>query len=252
MIDSMRETFSMEELCGAFEVSRSGYYAWKQAKPTKRSRQDRQIIEAIHSHRHMKSYGSPRMTEELKSRGLRCGRHRVARLMRAQGISVRPRKAFRPCTTKADKTARIAPNHLAKACAPNAPGQQLVSDITYLRTKQGWLYLSIIVDLFSRAIVSWDLSDCLAAESVSNAIIKAQENGSMRQGCIFHSDRGCQYTSDHIRKTLGHWVQQSMSAKGYCYDNAFAETCFATIKAEMLPDSQIFESKLVARRAVFD
>ena len=255
MIDSMRETFSTEELCKAFEVSRSSYYAWKQSKPTRRSMQDRQIIEAIkaiHSHRHMKSYGSPRMTEELKSRNFRCGRHRVAKLMREQGIFVRPRKAFRPRTTKVDKTARIAPNHLAKACAPNAPGQQLVSDITYLRTKQGWLYLSIIVDLFSRVIVSWDLSDSLAAGSVSKAIKKAQENGSMQPGCIFHSDRGCQYTSDHVRKTLGRGIQQSMSAKGYCYDNAFAETCFATIKAEMLPDSQIFESKLDARRAVFD
>ena len=121
MIDSMRKTFSTEELCDAFEVSRSSYYAWKQAKPTKRSMQDRQIIEAIkviHWSRHMKSYGSPRMTEELKSQGFRCGRHRVARLMREQGVFVRPRKAFRPRTTKVDKTARIVPNHLAEACAP--------------------------------------------------------------------------------------------------------------------------------------
>ena len=141
---------------------------------------------------------------------------------------------------------------LREACAPNAPGQQLVSDITYLRTKQGWLYLSIVIDLFSRSIVGWDLSDSLAAQSVGRAIKKARENGSIQKGCLFHSDRGCQYTSDHVRKTLGQWVQQSMSAKGYCYDNAFAETCFATIKAEMLPDSQVFEPKLAARRAVFD
>jgi transposase InsO family protein len=255
MIDSMPETFSTKELCEAFEVSPSSYYAWKQPKRTKRSIENKQIIEAIkaiHSHRHIKSYGSPRMTEELKSRGFQCGRHRVAPLMREQGIFVRTRRAFRPRTTTVDKTARIAPNYRSKACTPNAPGQQLVSDITYLRTKQGWLYLSIIVDLFSRAIVSWDLSDCLAAESVVKAIQKAQENRSIQKGCIFHSDRGCQYTSDRVRKTLGPWVEQSMSAKGYCYDNAFAETCFATIKAEMLPDSQIFESKLDARRAVFD
>ncbi len=255
MIDSMRKNFNIKELCEAFKVSPSSYYAWKQAKPTKRLLEEKKIIEAIktiHSHRHMKSYGSPRMTEELKSQGFRCGRHRVAPLMRAQGIFVRPRKAFRPRTAKVDETARIAPNHLAEACEPNAPGQQLVSDITYLRTKQGWLYLSIIVDLFSRAIVSWDLSDSLAAQSVGKAIKKAQENGSMQKGCLFHSDRGCQYTSDYVRKTLGQSIRQSMSAKGYCYDNAFAETCFATIKAEMLPDSQIFESKLAARRAVFD
>ena len=255
MIDSMRETFSAKELCEAFEVSPSSYYAWKQSKLTKPLMEEKKIIEAIkdiHSHRHMKSYGSPRMTEELKSRGFQCGRHRVAPLMREQGIFVRPRRAFRPRTTKVDTTARIAPNHLREACAPNAPGQQLVSDITYLRTKQGWLYLSIVIDLFSRSIVGWDLSDSLAAQSVGRAIKKAHENGSIQKGCLFHSDRGCQYTSDHVRKTLGQWVRQSMSAKGYCYDNAFAETCFATIKAEMLPDSQIFESKLAARRAIFD
>ena len=114
------------------------------------------------------------------------------------------------------------------------------------------MYLSIVIDLFSRFIVGWDLSDSLAAQSVGRAIKKAHKNGSIQKGCLFHSDRGCQYTSDHVRKTLGQWVQQSMSAKGYCYDNAFAETCFATIKAEMLPDSQVFEPKLAARRAVFD
>ena len=106
----------------------ASYYAWKQAKLTKPLAEEKKILEAIkdiHSHRHMKSYGSPRMTEELKSRGFQCGRHRVARLMREQGIFVRPRKAFRPCTAKVDTTARIAPNHLKEACAPNAPGQQL-------------------------------------------------------------------------------------------------------------------------------
>ena len=211
MIDSMRETFSAKELCEAFEVSPSSYYAWKQSKLTKRLMEEKKIIAAIkdiHSHRHMKSYGSPRMTEELKSQGFQCGRHRVARLMREQDIFVRPRRAFRPRTTKVDTTVRIAPNHLREACAPNAPGKQLVSDITYLRTKQGWLYLSIVIDLFSRFIVGWDLSDSLAAQGVGRAIKKAHENGSIQKGCLFHSDRGCQYTSDHVRKTLGQWVQQ--------------------------------------------
>ena len=255
MIDSMREIFSTKELCEAFEVSPSSYYAWKQPRSTKRLVEEKKIIEAIkaiHSHRYMKSYGSPRMTAELNARGVECGRHRVCRIMREQGIFVRSRRAFRPRTTKVDKTARIAPNHLAKADMPKVPAQQLVSDITYLRTKEGWLYLSIIVDLFSRAIVGWDLSDSLAAQSLGKAIKRAHENGSIQKGCLFHSDRGCQYTSNHVRKTLGRWVRQSMSAKGYCYDNAFAETCFATIKAEMLPDTQLFESKLDARRAVFD
>lgn len=255
MIDSMRKTYSTGELCDVLGVSRGAYYNWKQSRPSARLIENQTIlkeIRIIHSHRHMKAYGSPRMTAELNDRGIVCGRHRVARIMREQGIFVRTRKAFRPRTTKVEKTARIAPNRLAKAAAPKAPGQQLVWDITYLPTKEGWLYLSIIIDLFSRAIVGWDLSDSLAAQSVGKAIQKAQKSRSWQKGCLFHSDRGCQYTSDHVRKILGQSIQQSMSAKGYCYDNAFAETCFASIKAEMLPDCQIFESKLDAQRAVFD
>lgn len=216
------------------------------ATPSARSIQNQTIlkeIRGIHSHRHMKASGSPRMTEELKHRGLACGCHRVARLMREHSLFARCRKAFRPRTTKVDKNARIAQNRLAKASTPEAPGQQLVSDITYLRTSEGWLYLSIVVDLFSRAIVGWDLSDSLASESVGRAIEKAKRSRWVQNGCIFHSDRGFQYTSDRVRKIISDSMQQSMSAKGYCYDNAFAESCFATIKAEMLPKSQIFESK---------
>jgi len=112
--------------------------------------------------------------------------------------------------------------------------------------------LSIVVDLFSRAIIGWDLSDSLAAESVCKAITKARKNTPIQDGCIFHSDRGCQYTSDLLRHELGQSMRQSMSAKGNCYDNAFAESCFATIKAELLPSSQIFDSKMQASRAVFD
>jgi len=255
MIDSMRKTHSVWELCEALGVSRSGYYASKRSTPTSRAIEDQSILKeilTIHAHRHMKAYGSPRMTRELGDRGIACGRHRVARLMRENGICVHRRKAFRPRTTQVDKKARVAPNLLAAAPAPKAPGQQLVSDITYLRTREGWLYLTIIVDLFSRAIISWDLSDSLAADSVGKAISKARKSARLQNECIFHSDRGCQYTSDLVRKQLGESIHQSMSAKGYCYDNAFAESCFATIKAELLPSSQIFDSKLAARRAVFD
>ncbi|MEM7792137.1 MAG: IS3 family transposase [Verrucomicrobiota bacterium] len=255
MIDSMRKTHSIRGLCEILGISRSGYYASKRSKISSRAIEERVIlkeIRAIHAHRHMKVYGSPRMTKELHDRGIACGRHRVARLMRENRIVVRRRKSFRPRTTQVDKNARIAPNLLAAAPTPKAPGQQLVSDITYLRTREGWLYPSIVVDLFSRAIIGWDLSDSLAAQSACKAISKARRSTRMQNGCIFHSDRGCQYTSDLLRKELGGSIRQSMSAKGYCYDNAFAESCFATIKAELLPSSQIFDSKIATRRAVFD
>jgi transposase InsO family protein len=130
---------------------------------------------------------------------------------------------------------------LAKAPKPEAPGEQLVSDITYIPTAEGWLYLVIVMDLFSRAIVGWDLSTSLAAEGVQRAIERALKGPYARPRAIFHSDRGCQYTSGLVRQGLAapQW-RQSMSAKGYCYDNAFAESCFASLKHEMHPPRRTF------------
>lgn len=162
MIDCMRKTYGLREVCEALGVSRSAYYASKRSKQSPRCKQNQLIlteIQVVHSHRHMNAYGSPRMTKELNDRGIACGRHRGDRIMRENDIRIRRRKAFRPRTTQVDKQARVAPNHLANAPAPQSPGQLIVSDITYLRTRQGWLYLTINLDLFSRAIISRDHSD---------------------------------------------------------------------------------------------
>ena len=252
----MRIEYSISELCEALKISRSGYYVWRHGTGSVRRERNRELkaeIRAIHEHRHTKGYGSPRMTQELSARGFRCSRNRVARLMRDEGIRARPRRPFRPRTTQQDKAAAASPNLLSKSEPPSAPGQQIVSDITYIRTAEGWLYLVIVLDLYSRAIVGWDLSGSLEADGVSRAIKRAIKSGYVQPEAIFHSDRGCQYTSQAVREVLaGPALRQSMSARGYCYDNAFAESCFATIKTEVLPEGGVFSSHHKARTEIFD
>jgi len=252
----MRDKYSVKELCNAMKLSRSGYQAWKKRKPGKRERENHRMVEAIkqvHEHRFKCAYGSPRMTIELKNRDFDCSENRVARLMREAGIRGKSRRPFRPRTTRTDSKAKASPNELAKQDPPTQPGQQVVSDITYIPTREGWLYLTIVLDLFSRAILGWDLSDSLAADTVGRSLYKTQTWPCLSQNTLFHSDRGCQYTSQEVRKILNQagWTQ-SMSAKGYCYDNAYAESFFASFKCESLPESGIFESKLHARRVIFD
>lgn len=193
------------------------------------------------------------MTRELRALGRNCSENRVATLMRKHGLRARPRRPFRPKTTSQDHSACPSPNLLAKANPPSAPGEQIVSDITYIPTREGWLYLTVVLDLFTRMIVGWSLSDSLRSSGVCSAITRCLQTGLVGSKAIFHSDRGCQFTSAPVRELLHKAnLRQSMSAKGYCYDNAFAESCFASLKAELLPDSGLFENHLHARRAVFD
>jgi transposase InsO family protein len=252
----MRPQFSIKELCEAFGISRSGYHGSRQRAQSRRARSNAVLVEKmalIHGHRHMRAYGSPRMTRQLQALGLSCSRNRVARLMRAHGLRARPRKPFRPKTTQPDHAAHPSPNLLAQAGAPTAPGTHLASDITYIATAQGWLYLAVVIDLFSRAIVGWKLSDSLHSELVTDALSKALQSGLVKRNAIFHSDRGCQYSSTQTRRLLAKAeLRQSMSAAGYCYDNAFVESLFASLKSETLPQQSAFETKTDAARCLFD
>jgi putative transposase len=252
----MRTRFQVTELCDALDVGRSGYFAARARPERPRARANAGLlrdIKAIHAHRHTRTYGSPRMTVELHARGQHCSQNRVARLMRGAGIAARPRRCFRPKTTTPDHAAQPAPNLLAHAGPPLAPGTQIVSDITYLRTADGWLYLAIVLDLFSRAVLGWKCADSLHTELVTGALEAALAAGLVAQDAIFHSDRGCQYSAAKTRALLAQaGLRQSMSAKGYCYDNAFAESFFATLKADLLPETQSFPSHSAARLAVFD
>jgi transposase InsO family protein len=252
----MRHSFSITELCQALGVSRSGYHAAATRIPGRRKAANAQLLvhmNSIHADRHTRCYGSPRMTRQLHALGLGCSENRIARLMHALGLRARPRKPFRPKTTRPDHAAHPSPNLLARAGAPTAPGTHLLSDITYIPTREGWLYLAIVLDLFSRSILGWKLADSLHTDVVTGALRRALVTGIVAPDALFHSDRGCQYTASATRSLLArNGLRQSMSAAGYCYDNAFAESAFASLKSELLDDGSPFPTKAAASTAIFD
>ena len=260
LIDSLREQddFSLVEMCEALEVSRSGFYAWQKRPASAREIENRQLLEVmreVHAHRHTKAYGSPRMAEELHDRGLAAGENRVARLMRKEGLRAQTKRAFKPKTTLQDAGAssRIAPNRLAEMEEISAPGQALAGDITYVATREGWLYLAVVIDLFSRCILGWKFSESLTTPLVTGALERARRNPMVAANGLFHSDRGCQYTSKaFIDQLAAGNLLPSMSATGYCYDNARCESFFATLKAEGFPQSLVFNTKAEAQLAIFD
>jgi putative transposase len=252
MIEKLSVQFPIEECCVALSVSRSGYYRWAAREPSITEQANTELLKEIHRvyHEHKGRYGSPRISRALRQEGLRCGENRVARLMRENKLAARRKRAFRPRTTLAGQ--RAAPN-LIKDLAPNAPDQVWVSDITYAATLEGWLYLAVILDLFSRKVVGWKLGETLEAELVAvalkNALIRRQPNA----GLYFHSDQGSQYSSQEVRKPLEVIrAIPSMSGVANCYDNANAEAFFSTLKTECFPPSQCFASKAQARSTIFE
>jgi len=244
--------FDIKECCEALRVSRSGYYRWQHAEPSRREKENAQLAEQIKEvfEANESRYGSPRVTKELRHQGLKCGKNRIARLMRENKLAARGKKAFRPRTTVAGSGA--APN-LIKGLEPTGVNQIWVSDITYIATLEGWLYLAVILDLFSRKVVGWKVGESLEAELVVSALENALTLRTPKRGLYFHSDRGSQYSSQAVRKPLSVIeANLSMSGFGNCYDNAKAEAFFSTLKSECLPVTQVFESKAVARRELFE
>ena len=241
--------FSIGELAGTLEVSRSGYYAWRKAQdqPGPRSRQNAILlmhIRCVHQE-HQERYGSPRIFEALRQRGLRCGRNRVARLMRIEGLRAKGKRPFRPRTTQPG--AKAAPNLLANAPAPNAPHQIWVADITYIRTQEGWLYLAAVMDLYSRRIVGWHAADhlrsCLAEQALKQALCLRRPAA----GLLHHSDRGFQYASEAYQALLRSCLAtRSMSRKGDCYDNAAMEAFWSSLKTELLDEQLASRKKMIS------
>jgi putative transposase len=252
MIEELSVQFSIKECCVALSVSRSGYYQWVGAEPSLRAKAEEKLLEQIVEvfEANKERYGSPRVTRELRQQGVGCGENRVARLMRENELAARRKKAFRPRTTIAGE--KVAPN-LIKDLEPSAPNQIWVSDITYVGTLEGWLYLAVILDLFSRKVVGWKLGDTLQAELVVAALKNALVLRQPEPGLYFHSDQGSQYSSAALRKPLTViGANLSMSAQGNCYENAKAEAFFSTLKGECFPESQVFDTKAQARREIFE
>jgi len=252
MIRTLSVEYGIKECCEALRVSRSGYYQWKKAKPSQREREEAELVKQIKEvfEGNKGRYGSPRVRQALRQDGIECGENRVARLMRENELAARRKKAFRPRTTVPGKS--TAPN-LIKDLEPSGVDQIWVSDITYVATVEGWLYLAVILDLFSRKVVGWKLGETLEAELVETALANALMMRGPDPGLYFHSDRGSQYSSQAVRKPLSViGANLSMSAQGNCYDNAKAEAFFSTLKTECFPTDQLFGSKALARREIFE
>jgi putative transposase len=245
----------VEQLCHELEVSRSGYYDWcrRQRQPGKRAREEAELrvhIRRVH-HENEGVYGSPRIARELRQQGLPCGRHRIARLMRAEGVSGRQRRRFRVRTTDSNHSHPIAPNRLAELGAPTKTNQVWVSDITYVETASGWVYLAAVMDLFSRCIVGWATARTLETDLVLRALHQAITRRRPTPGLVVHSDRGVQYASSVYRQLLAqHGLIASMSRKANCYDNAAMEAFWSTLKLERLFRCRL-ANQVEAHRTIF-
>jgi len=242
-------------MCKVFKVTKSSYYRWLSEGPSDRWKENEQpLVEIMEIFEESKnSYGSIRMTRELKERGRNVGQNRIAKMMRAAGLQARKPKKFK-VTTDSKHNYPVAPNLLDQEFYATGPGEVWVSDITYVRTKNGWLYLTVIIDLYDRKVIGWSMSRGLsAAETIIPAWMMATRNRPVSQELIFHSDRGTQYACNEFTKILkaNNLIIQSMSRKGNCWDNAVAESFFKTIKVEWIYN-QNFINQEQAQLSIFE
>lgn len=227
--------FPIEKMAKILNVSRCGYYEFLSRKASKRTLDNEALMEEIRiAYKKGRGlYGSPRVHAELKRNGKKCSRKRVAKLMQNEKIQAKMRKRWKVTTQPSKKAVEIVPNHLEQRFAAEAPNKVWVSDITYVQTEEGWLYVASVMDLFSRKIVGLNMGDRLETKLVTGALKQALYRRMPKEGLMHHSDRGSQYTSAEFKElTQMHGIRLSMSAKGHCYDNAVAESFFHTLKTE--------------------
>jgi len=247
-------TFSVERMCHVLEVSRSGYHKWMKRPESQRARNNRRLlveIRAIHRGKR-RVYGSPRVHRELGKQGIRCGKNRVARIMRDYAIRAKQARRFRPITTDSRHSLPVAENLLQRNFEASEPNRAWVADITYIPTQQGWLYLATVMDLFSRMVVGWAMGADLSRHLAIRALEMALSRRRPRAGLLHHSDRGSQYASHAYQGVLkAHGIVCSMSRKGDCYDNAAMESFFHTLKTEQV-HHQEYETRTAAQRDLFE
>lgn len=240
-------------MCKVLKVSKSGYYHWCNRSISKREKENTELLKEIIDiyNQSNSTYGSPRIQEELHRRGYKVSRPKVARLMRNENIQSKIRKKW-VVTTDSKHKYPVAPNLLNRVFTVDLPGQVWVSDLTYIKTKQGWVYLTVVIDLFDRKVIGWALSNnMLAVETTIPALKMAIYNRNRSENLIFHSDRGVQYACNDFTELINRKnIVQSMSRKGNCWDNAVAESFFKSLKVESVYRSD-FKSKREARREVF-
>jgi putative transposase len=240
-------------MCEALGVSPSAYYEWEGEQESAHARRDAELLELVRAlfAQFRDRYGAPRIHGELAKVGFNVSRKRVARLMREAGLRAKGARKFK-ATTDSNHALPVAPNLLEQHFSAERPNAVWVSDITYLWTRQGWMYLAVVVDLFSRKVVGWSLRERMTAELVCEALDAAVRLRRPAPGLVFHSDRGSQYASKVFRRRLWRYrMTQSMSRKGCCWDNAVAESFFATLKKELVRDCA-YETRTAARNDVFE
>jgi len=251
-VNEQRSAFPAEKMCQILKVSRSGFYAWGKRGKSERQMKNEELVNKIGEifTKSRELYGSPRMYAELKARGYQCSKNRIERLMRGKFIA-KTRRKFK-ITTHSKHNLPVAPDLLRQNFVSGTANAVWTSDITYIRTNEGWLYLSIILDTYSRKIVGWSMNERLTGDlvtkAINNAVIRRKPNGRL----IFHSDQGVQYACFETRKLLErNGFIQSMSRKGRCYDNAITETFFHSLKTEHIYFNS-YKTRDEARQSIFD
>jgi putative transposase len=252
-IEQHKQEFPVAAMCQVLGVSESGFYAWRKRPACRRTREDARLTQEIRQVfvSHQGRYGSPRLHVELCDQGKSCSRKRVARLMREAGLCAK-RKRRRVVTTRRDTSHPVAPNILERDFTATEPNTKWVGEVTYIPTTQGWLYLAVILDLYSRAVVGWSMSASCDENLVENALQMALGRRRPKVGLLHQSDRGCQYTSRAYRHRLEQaGMVVSMSRKGNCWDNAAMESFFGSLKEECV-GSTVYSSHEHARRSLFE
>jgi putative transposase len=235
-IEDHRDEFPVTRMCQVLVVSPSGYYAWRKRPPSAREMANQELfkkIEIVYNENHG-VYGSPRIYSELDDQGVTCSENRVARLMRLRGLRAKQTKRFKT-TTKRNKAHPVAPNLLKRDFAADQPNQKWLADITYIATLEGWLYLAAILDLYTRRIVGWAMSDRMTSDLTITALEMALLQRQPDAGLVHHSDQGSQYTDRKYQALLkNHGIRASMNSTGSWYDNAPMESFFGTLKSELV------------------
>lgn len=245
--------FGVKAMCRVLKVSRSGYYAWRSRPESQRTQANRRLMVQIREEYQLsrKTYGSPRIHAALRKKDVICSRKRVARLMRLDHIAARRARKRIPRTTERDPEAIPAPNLLNQDFSSPAPDRKWVSDITYIKTAEGWLYLAAILDLFSRRVVGWAMDEHMETSLAQQAWNMAVSQRCPTADLLHHSDQGSQYTSKvYLQSLATHHCQVSMSRVGNCFDNAVMESFFSTLKTECA--DQPFDTRAQARTTIFE
>jgi putative transposase len=252
-IAAHRQEFPTRLMCQVLEVSTGGYYEWRHRPPSAhRERSEALAAQIKVIHQEVKArYGSPRIHAELAARGEPCCVNTVAKLMRQLGIAAKTKRKFR-CTTDSNHDRPIAENIVDRQFEPEAPNQVWTADITSIPTREGWLYLAAVEDLYSRQVVGWSMSERIDSRLVVDALEMAVSRRLPGEGLVAHSDRGSQYASEHYRRLLAsHEITCSMSRRANCWDNAPMESFFASLKKELVHDED-YATRAEARSSIFE